>query len=54
MKKIHFKGIKQNRKETPEQKKKRIQQEFLNNYNNYQSRKNDSEILSEIKKQLGL
>mgnify|MGYP000032117593 FL=1 len=59
MKSILFKGVLQKRFETKEQKKKRIQEKFLNDYKSYQLKKqkkvsDDSSILNEIKKYLGL
>lgn len=58
MKSILFKGVLQKRFETKEQKKKRIQKKFLNDYKSYQLKKqkvsDDSSILNEIKKYLGL
>ena len=59
MKSILFKGVLHKRFETKEQKKKRIQEKFLNDYKSYQLKKqkkvsDDSIILNEIKKYLGL
>jgi hypothetical protein len=56
---ILFKGIKQ---ETKQQKHKRLQKEFLDNYNKYQlskkkklSKQNeDSKVLNQLRKMLGL
>jgi hypothetical protein len=52
----HFTGIKQRRRETPEQRKKRIQAQFLLNYNNYQSNKKRTTdtVLDEVKQILGI
>ena len=54
-----MKGVLHKRFETKEQKKKRIQEKFLNDYKSYQLKKqkkvsDDSSILNEIKKYLGL
>ena len=53
MKSILFKGVLHKHFETKEQKKKRIQEKFLNDYKSYQLKKqkkvsNDSIILNEI------
>ena len=58
MKRIHFRGIKQFRKETKEQRKKRIQAEFLRDYNNYMNGKEKEKpinrVLDEVKQILGI
>ena len=56
MSKYLFKGVKQTRFETPEQKKKRIQEQFLFDYHNYcrNENKKNKEIIKRLRNMLGI
>ena len=56
MSKYLFKGVKQTRFETPEQKKKRIQEQFLFDYHNYcrNENKKNKEIIRRLRNMLGI